>query len=102
KMDEIIAAQGPSPISSGLGDLVHEVRAHRDGVVSSVDCLRIATLARLAGAPTDPGAGLDLLAKMGTRVRAGQPLYKLYASEPSDFGFAVEAADRDSGVSLAA
>jgi thymidine phosphorylase len=102
KMDEIVAAQGPSPISSGLGDLVHEVRAHRDGVVSSVDCLRIATLARLAGAPTDPGAGLDLLAKMGTRVRAGQPLYRLYASEPSDFGFAVEAADRDSGVSLAA
>lgn len=102
KMEEIIAAQGASPISGGLGDLTHEVRAHRDGVVSAVDCLRIATLARLAGAPTDPGAGLDLLAKAGDRVRAGDPLYRVYASEPSDFGFAVEAADRDSGVSLAA
>ena len=102
KMDEIIAAQGVSPITGGLGHLTHEVRAHRDGVVSSVDCLRIATLARLAGAPTDPGAGLDLLAKAGTRVRAGEPLYRIHASEPSDFGFAVEAAGRDSGVALAA
>jgi len=78
------------------------VRAVRDGVVSAVDCLRIATIARLAGAPTDPGAGLDLLAKIGDRVRAGQPIYRLYASEPSDFAFAVDAADRDSGVGLAA
>lgn len=102
KLDEIIAAQGASPVSPALGGLVHEVRAHRDGVVSAVDCLRIATLARLAGAPTDPGAGLDLLAKAGAQVRAGDPLYRLYASEPSDFGFAVEAAARDSGVALAA
>jgi thymidine phosphorylase len=102
KMDQIIAAQGPSPIREGLGDLSHEVRAVRDGVVSAVDCLRIATIARLAGAPTDPGAGLDLLAKIGDRVRAGQPVYRLYASEPSDFAFAVDAADRDSGVGLAA
>ncbi|WP_304167828.1 thymidine phosphorylase family protein [Phenylobacterium aquaticum] len=102
KMDEIIAAQGPSPIHEGLGELRHEIHAPRDGVVAAVDCLRIATIARLAGAPTDPGAGLDLLARIGDRVRAGQPLYRLHASEPSDFSFAVEAAEHDSGVGLAA
>ena len=57
-----------------------------------------ATLARLAGAPTDPGAGLELLRNTGEPVRAGEPLYRLYGSEPADFGFATEAALEDSGV----
>ena len=49
-------------------------------------------MARLAGAPTDPGAGLELLKAVGDDVRAGDPLYRIHGDEPSDFGFAVEAA----------
>jgi thymidine phosphorylase len=97
KFEEIVEAQGPSPISDGVGDHVHEVRAEAAGVVGSIDCLRIATVARLAGAPTDPGAGIELMRKSGDTVRAGDPLYRIYGSEPSDFGFAVEAADEDAG-----
>ncbi|HEX5379496.1 MAG TPA: thymidine phosphorylase family protein, partial [Phenylobacterium sp.] len=48
KMDEIIEAQGPSPIDPRLGTLVHEIRAGRDGRVEDIDCLRIARIARLA------------------------------------------------------
>ena len=101
KMDEIIAAQGSSPICGQLGSLVEEVGAHRTGAVTAVDCLRIASVARLAGAPTDPGAGLDLLVRVGDRVEAGQPLYRIHGSEPSDFAFAVEAAAEISGVEIA-
>ncbi len=61
KMDDIRDAQGPSPIKATRGALTHEAVASRDGVVTAVDCLRIATVARAAGAPTDPGAGLWLL-----------------------------------------
>jgi thymidine phosphorylase len=101
KMDEIIAAQGPSPVDGRLGSLVHEVTAPHDGRVEAIDCLRIANIARLAGAPNDPGAGIDLLLKTGDIARAGEPLYRIHASEPSDFQFAVEAAGEASAVRVA-
>ncbi len=100
KMEEICAAQGASPISREVGALTHEVRAPSDGHVAAIDCLRIASVARLAGAPTDPGAGLELLKKTGEPIRAGEPLYRIHGSEPADFGFAVEAAGEDSGVRI--
>ncbi|RAK62351.1 thymidine phosphorylase family protein [Phenylobacterium kunshanense] len=100
KMEEICAAQGASPIARRTGALTHEVCAATDGHVASIDCLRIASVARLAGAPTDPGAGLELLRKMGEPVRAGEPVYRIHASEPADFGFAIEAAGEDSGVRI--
>jgi thymidine phosphorylase len=100
KMAQICAAQGASPIAGQAGDLVHEISAARAGRVDAIDCLRIATVARLAGAPTDPGAGLVLLRKTGEEVRAGEPLYRIHGSEPADFRFAMEAADIECGVRI--
>jgi len=100
KLDEIIAAQGPSPVDPQLGGLVHEVTAPRDGRVTAIDCLGIARIARLAGAPNDPGAGIDLLLKTGELARAGEPLYRIHATERSDFEFAVEAAGESSAVQV--
>jgi thymidine phosphorylase len=101
KLAEFIEAQGPTPVPSRLGAFTHDVTAARDGRVASVDCLRIAEVARLAGAPTDPGAGLYLFKTVGDEVRQGEPLYRIYGDEPSEFGFAVEAAGTESGVGLA-
>jgi thymidine phosphorylase len=100
KLDEIIDAQGPSPTSARLGSLAREVTAPTAGRIAGVDCLRIATVARLAGAPTDAGAGLKLLKEVGDVVRKGDPLYRIHGAEPSEFGFAVEAAEAASGVRL--
>lgn len=100
KLEEICEAQGPSPVSNRPGDMVHEIRAKRSGHVAAIDCLRIATIARLAGAPTDPGAGIELIHKTGAAVSTGDPLYRIYGSEPSDFAFAIEAAGEDNGVRL--
>jgi thymidine phosphorylase len=102
KMEEIRRAQGPSGVSDAPGELVHEICAPSAGSVAAIDNLRIAAIARLAGAPTDPGAGLDLLRKTGETVRAGDPVYRIHASEPSDFAFAVEAASDSSGVRVQA
>lgn len=101
KMDQIIEAQGPPPCSARLGDLVHEVVASRDGWIVGIDCLRIATIARLAGAPTDAGAGIDLLKRQGEPVRAGEPLYRVHGIDPADFDFAREAAAQDPGFQVA-
>ncbi len=97
KMDEIIDAQGPSPCAARLGSLSYEVAARSDGWVDGIDCARIAMVARLAGAPTDPGAGIDLLKRAGEPVKAGEPLYRIFGVDPADFGFAREAADEDPG-----
>lgn len=97
-MDAIMSAQGAPPRVTKPGNLVHEVAAPCDGRVSSMDCFRITRLARLAGAPTDPGAGLDLLKGNGDRVRRGEPLFRIYGEEETDFRAAVDAASLDCGV----
>lgn len=97
KMTQIAEAQGPSPISNAIGALAHEVVARKDGWITGVDCLRIARIARLAGAPTDPGAGIDLLKRKGDHVRVGEPLYRIHGVERTDFDHAASAADADTG-----
>ncbi|MBI5941476.1 MAG: thymidine phosphorylase family protein [Caulobacterales bacterium] len=100
-MDAIIEAQGASPLTAVLGALEHEVLAERPGPVTAVDCLRIANIARLAGAPTDAGAGVEILHRIGDVVRRGDPLYRIHGSDSSDFAFAVEAAGIDGGFRIA-
>ncbi len=100
KMDRIIAAQGPPPQASVLGALTRDVTAEDDGIVAGIDCYRIARLARLAGAPTDKGAGLDLLKRAGEPVRRGETLYRIHACLAVDFRLALESAAEDSGYRL--
>ncbi len=101
QMRRIIEAQGVSPVSRRLGKLVHDVPAPADGVVGGIDCYRIARIARAAGAPADPGSGIDLFKKIGMPVQAGEPLYRVYADHPSDFRFATEMASADNGYRVA-
>ncbi|MBX7248619.1 MAG: thymidine phosphorylase family protein [Caulobacteraceae bacterium] len=100
-LDRLIEAQGPSPLTRRLGGIVDEVAAPRSGVVAAVDCFRIARIARMAGAPVDPGAGVEMLRRIGDPVSAGEPLFRIYASEEADFRFAAALAAEDSGVRLA-
>ncbi len=101
-MSRIVEAQGPSPESYALGTRTRDLSADRDGVVESVDCYRIARIARLAGAPADKGAGIDLFKKVGDPVQKGEPLYRVHAAHPTDFRFATEMAASDSGYRVAA
>jgi thymidine phosphorylase len=100
-MERIIAAQGPSRVSKELGSLVAEVPARSSGVVAAIDCLRLARIARLAGAPMDKGAGIELLKKIGDRARAGEPLYRIRACHPADFKFATDLMAENDGYTLA-
>lgn len=96
-MEQIIAAQGAPPTSPTLGHLTHDVVSPMDGVVANIDCHRIARIARLAGAPSDQGAGVDLFKKAGELVIRGEPLYRIHAAFQVDFGFATDLAKVDSG-----
>lgn len=96
-LDRMIEAQGPPPRAAPIGSLVYEASAPRDGVVSQIDCFRIARIARAAGAPNDSGAGVDLQKKAGDVVRKGEPLYRIHGLDHEDFSAACGASAEDSG-----
>ena len=60
----------------------------------------MAHIARLAGAPIDKGAGVDLHKKPGDSVEQDEPLYTIYAEFPANFNFAKEAAEIDNGFQI--
>lgn len=101
-MERIVDAQGRAKSHPDLGAHQMDVLAEHDGVVQSLDCLRISQLARLAGAPLSRGAGLDLFKKAGDRVEKGELLFRIYSSEASDFDMTVEEAEGDTGYVIGA
>lgn len=103
KMDAIIDAQGRRAFdwrAPALGRLVEEIRADASGQVRAIDNLQIARIARLAGAPAAPGAGVDLLHKRGEAVVRGEVLYRIHAENQSELRFARELAQRASGFTI--
>ena len=99
-MERLIEAQGRQKDCFRPGPLEHEVMAPQDGKVSAIDCHLIARIARLAGAPMDKGAGIDLLRKVGEAVRKGEPLYRIHAQSETGLGFARDLARDNSGYSV--
>lgn len=97
QMEALIEAQGRRAAPPPPGALVHEVASAGAGRVAAIDNLRLARIARLAGAPQVAGAGVDLLAKVGSAVQAGQPLYRIHACHAADLGFARDLAVQDAG-----
>lgn len=98
--DRIVDAQGrrEQPVLPGM--LTRTVRSPRSGLVTSIDGFTIAGVARRAGAPSDKGAGLDLLARAGDHVMVGDALYVVHSSTPADLEAACAAASASPGFSL--
>ena len=102
KMNAIIEAQGRQRRHFEAGHLSREILADAAGVVSAIDNYQLAKVARLAGAPMDKGAGVDLLKKLGDKVNSGEPLYRIHAEFPADFDFACHLASSNSGYRIGA
>ena len=100
KMQAIVDAQGRNSQPPEAAKLQHEVPAPAAGVVTMIDNQQMARIARLAGAPMDKAAGVDLHLKLGDAVREGHPLYTIHAQFQADFDFAREAAEAHSGFAV--
>jgi thymidine phosphorylase len=68
----------------------HDVAAPRSGTVIAIDNRRLARIAKLAGAPKTPSAGIDLHVRDGEFVERGQPLFTLHAGSPGALEYALE------------
>ena len=95
----MIAAQGGDP-DAALPEAreSQDVLADRDGVITAQPALPYGIAAWRLGAgrarkedPVDHSAGIDLHAKVGERVRAGQPLLTMRTNDLARFDRALEA-----------
>lgn len=88
KMQAICAAQGGMR-EPPRATHTHVLAAQHQGQVVAIDNRRLARLAKLAGAPKAPAAGLVLHAPLGTLVVEGQPLVTLHAESPGELAYAL-------------
>jgi thymidine phosphorylase len=89
KLQAICEAQGgmrTPPASTQRFDLT----APTSGSITGFNCRKLARAAKLAGAPGDPAAGIDLHVRLGERVDRGQPLFTLHSESPGELAYARE------------
>ncbi|MCU1597542.1 MAG: pyrimidine-nucleoside phosphorylase [Glaciihabitans sp.] len=95
----MISAQGGDPDAAMPAPKEsHVVTAERSGILVRQDALPFGVAAWRLGAgrarqqdPVQHGSGIDLHAKPGDTVTAGQPLFTLHTDEPARFERALEA-----------
>jgi thymidine phosphorylase len=76
----------------------HEITAEHPGTVSAIDNRRLAKIAKLAGAPHDPTAGLTLHTPLDTRIETGQPLMTVHAEARGTLKYALEYVQSQSNI----
>jgi thymidine phosphorylase len=57
-------------------------------LVVAIDNRRLASIAKLAGAPKAPAAGVDFHAPLGTHIEIGQPYLTIHAESPGELAYA--------------
>jgi thymidine phosphorylase len=100
KMQALIDAQGRNREPPRPAPLAFEVKSPAKGFVIGIDNLRLAHVARLAGAPMTKGAGVDLLRKLGDVVAKGEPLYRVHGGFRAELQFARVLSRRGSGFTI--
>ncbi|MEM2637289.1 MAG: AMP phosphorylase [Candidatus Korarchaeota archaeon] len=82
KFREIIEAQGGNPKITPeevpVGDHVMKIVAEQPGYATALDNKAIVRIAKAAGAPEDPGAGVLLYGKVGHKFEKGDTIMEIY------------------------
>jgi thymidine phosphorylase len=66
------------------------VEADASGRVGALDNRRLARVAKLAGAPRNPAAGLELHASLDMPIERGQPLFTIHAESAGELAYALD------------
>ncbi|HSH27620.1 MAG TPA: thymidine phosphorylase family protein, partial [Wenzhouxiangella sp.] len=76
-----------------LATHTHDMKSAHDGAVTRFDNRRLAQVAKLAGAPAAPAAGVYLRVRLGDRIEHGQALYTIHAESRGELAYAREYAE---------
>lgn len=74
----------------GSAPFTHKILSPQAGLISSIDNRRLAKIAKLAGAPHDPTAGIILHTPVDTQVDNDQPLITIHAEARGTLEYALE------------
>ena len=88
KLQAICEAQGGMR-TPPRAEQLRPVVASFAGRVAAMDNRRLAKVAKLAGAPKSPAAGIDLHVRLGDDVEAGQPLFTVHAQSRGELEYAL-------------
>ena len=75
-----------------------DLTANSEGILAEIDNRRIARLAKLAGAPQDKAAGIELHVRLGDRIVPGMPLCTVHAEAPGELAYALNYAGANSDI----
>lgn len=87
--EAMIAAQGAVDLPAAAA-FQSIVESKYDGRIQSVDCLGINRMAKLAGSPAHPSAGLRCLHKVGDVVGKNEPLFEIHAQSRAQLEMATD------------
>ena len=97
QFQRIVTAQGGMKIlpEPQYHDVLHSQKA---GVIHAIDSRRLAKLAKLAGAPAEPSAGLKLMVNVGDVVKEGSPLFTLLTNSHGERSYALAYYDENQNI----
>ncbi len=94
KMKAIIKEQGGDPNVSPemieVGPLTVEIHAEHAGIVANIDNKAINAIAKLAGCPGNKAAGIEIEKKIGAKIKVGDVIFRIYASNQTALDAAKE------------
>ena len=67
-----------------------DIFAMQSGVVKEIDNRKLAKVAKLAGAPKSPAAGILYHSPIGIKIKKGQLLFTVYAEDKNELNYALE------------
>lgn len=89
KFKAIAEAQGGLK-SPPVAPYRYELMAKKPGRVKAIDNRLLAKVAKLAGAPADPAAGVEMHIKLGDSVAHDTPLLTIHAENAGELNYAVD------------
>jgi thymidine phosphorylase len=66
------------------------IEADFTGTIHEINNRKVAQVAKLAGAPDTPEAGVDFRIQLKEKVESGQPLFTIHANSPGELEYAYE------------
>lgn len=72
----------------------YDITATHEGIVTEIDNRNLALVAKLAGAPRDPAAGIEFFAKKNMQIEKGQILYRIHAQSKGELEYSLSFAKK--------
>jgi thymidine phosphorylase len=89
KFRAICLAQGAFQVPN-TAPIIHPIFADAPGIVTQIDNRKLARVAKLAGAPDAPTAGIKFLAPLGKKIETGDLLFEIHAESNGELNYSLE------------